>query len=165
MATEVEKLAVKGDVIVIAPWYMGVSFERYYQGEGECVTIPPVSFLEYQEYDLLAKYMTDRGAMGPVIRKLSAVLRGGHRVWVVSNETLIDEKPTDFFQAAPDPETGWRWGDYESSWDHQVLYALRRDSKSFLRVDVPKDRPVSEYESLWLSKVEGWGENSSAIRP
>ncbi len=162
VATEVEKLAVKGDVIVIAPWYMGVSFERYYHGEAECVTIPPVSFLEYQEYDLLAKYMTDRRAMDPVIRKLSAVLRGGHRVWVVSNETLIDNPPTNFFQRRPDPETGWHSADYESSWDHQVLYALRQNSKLFLTMEVPRDRPVSDYELLWLCKAEGWRETSSS---
>jgi hypothetical protein len=162
VAADLEKIAGRGDVIVIAPWYMGVSFERYYHGEAECMTIPPVPFLEYQEYDLLVKYMRDRRAMDPVISRLSAVLKSGHRVWVVSNETLIDHPPMDFFQRSPDPETGWHSGDYESSWDHEILYDLRRDSKSFLMVSVPKDRPVSEYESLWLCKAEGWRENSSA---
>jgi hypothetical protein len=160
VADEAAKMAAKGDLIAIAPWYMGVSFERYYHGEAECVTIPPVSFMEYQEYDLLTRYMREERAMGPVIERLAAVLEGGHRVWVVSSDALVDIPPTDFFQAVPDAGTGWRSGDYESSWDQQVLYALRRDSKSFLMIDVPKDRPVSEYERLWFCRVEGWRGNS-----
>jgi hypothetical protein len=156
VAADVEKRAGMGDVIIIAPWYLGVSFERYYHGDAECIPIPPVAFLEYQEYDLLMKFVTDRRAMYPVIDRLSAVLQSGHRVWVVSDEALPFAAPFYFFQRSPDPDTGWHTADYESTWDHQVLQSLHQNSKLFLMIDVPKDRPVSIYESLWVAKVEGW---------
>jgi hypothetical protein len=156
IAAEVGESAVKGDMIIFAPWYMGVSFERYYHGEAECMAIPPVGFLEYQEYDLLTKFLRDPGAMEPVMGKLSRVLRGGHRVWVVSNEQFPDFAPMIFFRKGPDPDTGWHSGEYESSWDGQVLYFLRENSRRTWTIESPVDRPVSSYEALWLLGAEGW---------
>jgi hypothetical protein len=165
VAASAETHVGKGDVIIIAPWYLGVSFERYYHGEAECITIPPVSFLGYQKYDLLMKFMADRGAMEPVIQRLTEVLQNGHRVWIVSNGSFYVDPPMIFFQRRPDPDTGWHTADYEISWDHQVLYFLEQNSKTTRTIRLPKDRSVSHYESLWLVKVEGLKESPQSPAP
>jgi hypothetical protein len=166
VAADLGKRAAKGDVIVIAPWYLGVSFQRYYHGEGGCIAIPPVSFFDYQEYDLLTRFMKDRRAMDPVMGRISSLLQSGRRVWVVSNDIFPSSPPTPFFQRRPDPDTGWHTQDYLATWDHEVLYFLRQNSKEVLRIKLPKDPPVSDYEAIWLTRMEGWKETPrSDARP
>jgi hypothetical protein len=157
IAARLQTMAPEGDVIVVDPWYIGVTFNRYYHGKLEWTTIPPVSFFDYQEYRQLPKYIADRRAVDPLIRKLSEVLRGGHRVWVVTGGWLPVVPPgAPFFQRIPDPVSGWNVGASESSWSQEVLYALRRNSKRVRSVAIPDDQTISRFEPLQVWCVEGW---------
>jgi hypothetical protein len=162
IAAQVQKWAAKGDIVVIAPWTMSSPFLRYYRGDAEVTAIPPVSFLAYQQFDLLLKFMTDRNAMDPLIRKLSEVLRNGHRVWIVGDHDFPSDPPASpYFQESPDPVYGWLVPNYQKSWQDQVFYALRSNSRQLLLVTIPTDRPVSYFENESLSVAQGWNEPSN----
>jgi hypothetical protein len=106
--------------------------------------------------------MTDRNAMDPLIRKLSEVLRNGHRVWIVGDHDFPSEPPASpYFQESPDPVYGWLVTSYQKSWQDQVFYALRSNSRQVLLVSIPTDRPVSYFENESLSVVQGWNEPSN----
>jgi hypothetical protein len=162
IAAKVQQWSVKGDIVVIAPWNMSGPFLRYYRGDAEVTAIPPISFLAYQQFDLLLKFMTDPNAMDPLIRKLSEVLRHGHRVWIVGDHGFPSGPPTSpYFQNSPDPVYGWLVPNYQKSWQDQVFYALKSHSRQVLLVSIPTDRPVSYFENESLSVVQGWNERSN----
>jgi hypothetical protein len=164
IAARIQQQAVKGDIVVMAPWNIGVTFLRYYHGPAEVIAIPPVSSLAFQQYNLLLKFMTDRNAMDPLIRDLSDVLRSGHRVWVVGDHDFPTFPPDPpFFQKSPDPVYGWLVGNYEFTWRDEVFYALRHNSRDVRLLPIPTDRPVSLYEKASLSVVEGWKDRSAAM--
>jgi hypothetical protein len=162
IAAQVQRWAAKGDIVVIAPWNMSGPFLRYYRGDAEITAIPPVSFLAYQQFDLLLKFMTDPNAIDPLIRKLSQMLRQGHRVWIVGDDDFpSDPLASPFFQDSPDPVYGWLVTNYQKSWQDQVLHALRSNSRQVLLLSIPTDRPVSYFENESLSLVQGWNEPSN----
>jgi hypothetical protein len=104
----------------------------------------------------MLKFLTDRHAIEPLVRKLTAVLQGGHQVWVVGYRVFRTTPPTGpYFQEAPDPEYGWRIVNYQLSWRDEVLYSLYRNSSGALWVSIPADRAVSHYEDVSLLLVEG----------
>ena len=41
VAARLNKLVAKEDFVIVTPWYYGISFERYYRGPGDWVTVPP----------------------------------------------------------------------------------------------------------------------------
>jgi len=167
IAAQVQRWAVKGDVVVMSPWDMGSTFLRYYHGQAEVTAIPPVPSLAYQQFDLLLKFLADRKAMDPLIRDLSEVLRQGHRVWIVGHHDFPSDPPgPPYFQESPDPVYGWLVPYYQKSWQDEVFYALRHNSREVILLSTPTDRPVSHFESASLSVVRGWNDHSMpATRP
>ena len=167
IAAQVQRWAVKGDVVVMSPWDMGSTFLRYYHGQAQVTAIPPVPSLAYQQFDLLLKFLSDRKAMDPLIRDLSEVLHQGHRVWIVGHHDFPSDPPgPPYFQESPDPVYGWLVPYYQKSWQDEVFYALRRNSRQVVLLSTPTDRPVSHFESASLSVVQGWNDRSKpATRP
>jgi hypothetical protein len=164
IAAQLQTAARSGDVILIDPWDDAVTFKRYYHGEVRWTTIPEISFFEYNKFDQLLKYMTDRHVVEPLNADLSAVLREGHRVWVIST-VEFPEIPiaSPHVQDAPDPLWGWRLWEYQMTWDNQVLYFLKSNSKRVEPVPVANDRPINHDEVSQLWYVEGWHENSASV--
>ena len=161
IAAQVQRWAVKGDVVVMSPWDMGSTFLRYYHGPAQVTSIPPVPSLAYQQFDLLLKFLADRNAMDPLIRDLSDVLRQGHRVWIVGHHDFPSDPPgPPYFQQSPDPVYGWLVPYYQKSWQDEVFYALRHNSREVLLLPIPTDRPVSHFETASLSVVQGWNDRS-----
>ena len=161
IAAQVQRWAVKGDVVVMSPWDMGSTFLRYYHGQAEVTAIPPIPSLAYQRFDLLLKFLSDRKAMDPLIRDLCQVLNQGHRVWIVGHHDFPNDPPgSPYFQESPDPVYGWLVPYYQKSWQDEVFYALRHNSRQVLLLSTPTDRPVSHFETASLSVVQGWNDHS-----
>jgi hypothetical protein len=162
IAAQLQTMATIGDEIVIDPWDDAVTFNRYYHGDVKWTTLPEVSFFEYNKFDQLMKYMTDRHVADPLNGKLSEVLRAGHRVWVVSTVDFpVAAIASPHYQDAPDPLWGWRLWEYQFTWDNQVLYYLKSNSKSVSVVPVANDRPINHDEVSQLFRVEGWHDGSA----
>ena len=157
VATELQRLAKPGDVILLAPWYDAVSFNRYYRGPVQWTTVPPVGFADYQRYELLVPFIRDPHAIDPLMVVLFGALKTGHRVWVVGDDWFPLAPPSGRkFQAEPDPSEGWRPADYQEQWDDQVCYDLRRKSTNLWMSPIRSDQPVSRFESVNLTEIWGW---------
>lgn len=156
IARQLQTRAAAGDLVVVAPWQIGVTFVRYYHGPAEVVTVPPVPFLVYQRYDQLLPFLQDRHAMGPLRRRLVEILHQGHRVWLVeTREYLAFPANWHFFQESEDAANGWQEPFYEISWRDEVFNTIRRNAKDIQVVKVPSDQPTSHYENAELLVAEG----------
>ena len=71
------------DYVVVTPWYLGISFNRYYKGAAIWDTLPPVADHFTYRFDLV-RAATDSGhASQPVLDRMANTLQSGHRVWIV----------------------------------------------------------------------------------
>lgn len=157
VASKVGELAVKGDLIVVNPWYVGITFDRYYRGKADRITIPPLAFNGFHRYDLLKEKMMSRRPMAPVLEGIQRVLQEGHRVfWVgdlfvpIEGEVPLDPPP------APRAPWGWDDGPYYYSWGLQAAYLIQSNAREAAQIEVPLEQPVSGFEETSLYMFGGW---------
>ena len=85
----VRKSAVSGDFVVVSPWYLGVSFARYYDGDAEWETAPPLSDHRIHRFDLVARHKSSRG-VAPLRDHVMATLAAGALCVVRGNPVAIN---------------------------------------------------------------------------
>jgi hypothetical protein len=130
-----EKISAQ-DYVVVTPWYMGISFERYYRGAAAWDTLPPVSDHSMHRFDLVPASTNDLArAMQPVLDRMGNTLQGGHRVWVVG------------WMHVPAP------GRRALSAEGRLL---AEHSQSFDAVDLKIQGQTSDYEDVGLLRASGW---------
>lgn len=160
VAAELARLVDKDDFVLVAVWYNGVTFNRYYRGAARWETLPPINDHRFHRPDLLLPYMTapdQRATLNQLYAQIQATLAGGHRIWLVGGLNFLqpDEQPL-ILPPAPNSAIGWQLGGYQLSWSTQAgeflqTHALRGDV-----IPVPATQPVSDYESSKLMALSGW---------
>ena len=83
IATTLAHTAAEGDVVVVSPWYLGVSFARYYHGPAAWTTLPPIEDHSMHRYDLLQERMASTTPIDSVLAQMGVALASGRHVWVV----------------------------------------------------------------------------------
>jgi len=161
VARAVTTRAVPGDFVVVVPWWPGITFARYYRGAVPWTVVPPIEDLSIHRYDLFKRRMAEGDAASPVLDRMAATLRAGHRVWIVSEVELVTEPPS----ATPPPPAPGRWGwndaPYVVTWRRQVAFVARQRAASLDFVPIEEPWPVSGYERLFLFVAAGWSEPAS----
>ena len=156
-ADKLREASAPGDVVLVAPWYLGVSLDRYYTGPAAKLTIPPIDDLRVQRYDLLKARMEAIEPMAPVLAALEAALRSGKRVWVVGS--LLFPPPGELppvLAPAPFESVGWNEGAYMSAWTMQVSHFLQQHALAAEEVSLPTTQPINAHETVQLLVVSGW---------
>lgn len=157
VATVVGKEGAAGDLILVTPWYYGVSFHRYYKGSAEWVTLPPLEDLRIHRYDLLKAAMARPNPIDPVLERMAETLKSGHRLWLVG--VLPDPRTVEEPAAlppAPNAASGWYCGPYLITWAQQASYLLKSHALQAEVRPTGAGRPVNPYENIPVVVVSGW---------
>jgi len=158
VAREVAQSAAPQDLVVVLPWFYGVSFNRYYAGPARWLTLPDIADHRIHRYDLLKPRLASTHPLDDVLADVAATLRSGHRVWVAGNTswTRIGGEPA-MPPPAPFSPVGWHDYPYLVSWSRSFGRFLERHASLIATVAVPPRRqPVSNLEDLQLEVAEGW---------
>ena len=155
VASILAKRASAGDVVVVYPFFFGVSFHRYYHGPAAWLTIPPISDLRIHRYDLLKRLMSRPQPIEPVYASVAQALRTGHKVWLVGGLPPSDPKHVPL-PPPPLPNTGWYMGPYMFSWGREAAGFLESHALSAEVVDTSTGEPVSHYENASIQVLAGW---------
>jgi hypothetical protein len=148
--------ADKNDLILVYPWYVGLTFNRYYTGPAQWMTVPEVKFLTYHRFDMTRKLMMDPdNALNSVMAAMRRTLSSGHKIWVVGGFPILhgNEVPPRL-PPAPHPKYQWFEGVYNRAWAMQAGYFLQTHAND-MRV-IPLGEPVQRYEDMALEQVSGW---------
>jgi hypothetical protein len=153
---QLSRLENRGDLVVLSPWFYGVTFQRYHKGPAVYVAVPGVSFLSYQKMDLLIKPMQNPDAMQPMLDQIAAALHNGHSVYLIGDYLYPNYGPSPpTIHPVPDPMHGWDAGQYSFAWAQQVAYLVVHHAKSAEPLDV-RTEGVSDYERPDVRVVKGW---------
>lgn len=156
LASFVSHAASQRDFILVSPWYVGITFQRYYQGTAPWQTIPPLREHRYHVHPEIRERMREgEHAIRPLLDKAEAVLRNGGTVWLVGIPQLPAEG--EAMPALPNA-LGVRTpaGPYLHFWETRVAVFLFERSVRMERVPVGLTVPVSLHESLGLLRLQGW---------
>ena len=72
MAAEVSQKAGPNDLVIVHPWYYGLTFAYYYRGTAPWTTLPPLADYRFHRYDLLKAELQRTNAIEPVFERLQS---------------------------------------------------------------------------------------------
>ena len=155
VAREIGRVAAREDFVVVSPWYNGITFARYYRGPADWTTIPPMSDHAVHRYDLLKQAMMRPESVDPLMTRLEATVRAGHRVFWVGGPQL--PPPGEAAPALPPAPTRWGWREdlYYRGWTLQAGQIVNRNAAPATPLPVPASVPVQSYENVPVTVVQG----------
>lgn len=155
IAAELRLHAKPNDLILVHPWYYGISFEWYYHGEAPWTTIPPLEDHRFHRYDLLKAKMQMENPIQPVLDRVASTLQSGHRIWLVGWIPLDGNPPPDM---RPAPNNQWGWFDegYSQVWGDKTGYFIATHATHGAVVMAPSTNCVNQFENLPVVLVSGW---------
>jgi hypothetical protein len=145
------------DLIVVQPWYCGVTFDRYYRGTAPWVTLPPLEDCRMHRYDLLKEQLAAAHPIDTVLQRTVMTLSSGHTLWVVGRLDIPPSPAARIPYLPPAPNSRWGWSDvpYIELWSEEMGMVVARNATSIERVEVPEPLRVNPYENVPLYCVRG----------
>jgi hypothetical protein len=160
VAAKIHQLAAKEDLIIVSPWYVGVSFNRYHAGPQVWMTVPPIDSHKVHRYDLIKSQMTlpdQNEPVRPLLENIAKTLKAGHRVWVAGEVRLFAPGETvPSLDPAPDKTWGWQDEAYTIMWAGKTTANLQFSSQHMQVIPLGFSGPVNRFENLELRVFEGW---------
>ena len=150
--------AAPEDLVVVSPWYCGITFQRYFKSATSWETAPPISDHSLARYDLVHEQMKKTSVMQPLRARAEATLRAGHRVWLVGMMAIPESGvpgPADL-PPPPLPHSGWADRPYTETWVLQMNQFLSNHSRDFKMVFETPQGNLNFMENVQLYRVEGW---------
>jgi hypothetical protein len=158
-ASRLADLSKPGDLVLISPFYYGVTFQRYFHGPADYQTVPAINILLFQKYDTIAHWMQNFHATDSTIQRMSNVLKSGHVLFLLGEFRLqsTDRAYPIIPRPAPNNSFGSTDADFYDLWQRQITYILARHATQSVVIPVEFEG-VSRYERPWLIAVRGWTE-------
>lgn len=156
VAQKLQEEARPNDLIVVNPWFVGVSFNWYYHGRTPWLTVPVINERRIHRYDLLKARMMESSPLSDLEKAMSATLGSGNRVWLVGSAILLREGQAPLkLSPAPDPKFGWKNHIYKEAWSEQLGMFLQRHTQQ-VSVVLPPSGDVNVVENVPLWAADGW---------
>lgn len=158
IAEEVAREARPDDLVVVLPWYCGITFQRYYRGAAPWITWPDFPEHRFHLHAEVKEKMTRaNAAVAPELARVEATLKRGGRVWLVGVPPAPPPgaAPAQLAPAPNGPE-GWRAAPYLDTWELMLGALLQAHSVDAWKIALPDIGPLNTWENLTLLKVEGW---------
>ena len=164
VAEIVTKHGRPGDLVIIYPYVDAVTFQRYYHGEIEWMTIPTLAHLPLQHPDDLLNELRRPAAIVPALDKIRHTLQTGHSVWLASTWRWQPpaERPPPVEPLRPNDTRPM--GHFLRGWERSFQYVLAAHSEQFFVVPVPSAQPIAFYERSQLFLFSGWHDKPAEPR-
>ena len=150
-----------GDLIVVQEAWEGITFNRYYRGQAQWLSVPPIDSHEVHRIDLVMAEMNQPEAMAPVLRAITNTLTSGHHVWVVGSMPIARSKdappgPTPLPPRPPEMPTRWWVGSYLYWWNQQATTLLLDHAQQEKAETIAAPGPVNHFEDVSVARFTGY---------
>jgi hypothetical protein len=151
---------VNQDLILVYPWYEGITFNRYYRGKAPWMTIPEIKDHTVHRYDLIKEHISNpdqESVLKKTYTNIASTLKSGNRVFLLG-EPLFPQKEqfVPVLPPAPHSQFGWQDTPYNVTWCMQIGDYLLKHSANALRKNLNNNTNISHYECANLYEFKGW---------
>jgi len=153
--------ASAGDLIVLQEPWEGITFNRYYRGQTQWLSVPPIDSYEVHRNDLVMAKMNQPETMTPVLDAITNTLANGNHVWVVGSIRMARSQnfppgPTPLPPLPSEMRTGWWLGSYLFWWNQQVTTLLLDHAQQGKTETIAAPGPVSHFEDVSVAQFTGY---------
>lgn len=152
IAAELTRQGRKDDLIVVNPWWYGVTFARSYRGAAAWTTLPEMPDLYVQRFDLMRAQMASPEPLNALTERVGRTLQEGHRVYVVGGLDLSELRPVPSLPRFP--EGPQNLNPYMKVWQRQLAYFIQQRARRVGELTMPGAEPSSEYETARVLVIE-----------
>ena len=150
-----------GDLIVMQDAWEGITFNRYYRGQAQWLTVPPIDSHDVHRIDLVMPEMNQPEAMTPVLHAITNTLASGSHVWVVGSIPMARWKdappgPTPLPPLPSEMPTRWWGGSYLIWWNQQVTTLLLDHAQEGETETIAAPGPVNHFENVSVARFTGY---------
>ena len=157
VAQKLANEAGPNDLIVCNPWYLGVSFNRYYRGKARWITSPNLNDHTVHRFDLVKDKEMLPSPLNDVFESIRETLEANNRVWIVGDLTFLRENESPvILDPAPDRHLGWNCDAYADAWSQQLGTFFQQHAATGGYVTLESVGPVNELETVNLLVAQGW---------
>ena len=158
IAAHLRQQAKPNDLILVHPWFFGVTFNRYYQGPTPWTTLPALSDFRVARYDLLRERLAATAPIKPVLDQIAQTLAAGNRLWIVGDLPAPEPGETAPPDLPPAPDGPYGWADvpYSYVWGRQAESFIAAHGGRAEAVPTGSGEGVNLYEKASLAVVKGW---------
>lgn len=144
------------DLIVVYPWYYGVTFAHDYHGATPWTTLPPLADYRFFRYDFVKVDMQRTNAIEPILEKAKSTLSSGHYVWLVGPFPKPQpDAPPLVLPPAPHSPVGWDETAYTFAWGTQFSYFILHHVING-KVMVMPNKFINPMEDMTVIRTSGW---------
>jgi len=157
IAERLEDVTAPDDLIVVNPWFAGITFARYYRGPAPWMIVPDLDARLYQPYGAFKERMAQENPIQRELERIATTLRSGHRVWLAGGLQFLQpgEQPGSL-PPAPNGPLGWNEPSYTVLWSRQTAHLVQTKAQTIRPVPLRDRGPTIWYEDLPLAVAEGW---------
>jgi hypothetical protein len=153
--------ASAGDLIVVQNAWEGITFNRYYRGRAQWLSVPLIDSHELYCIDPVMAEMNQPAAMTPVLRAITNTLTSGHDVWVVGSIAIARSQnvPRGSIPLLPLPSempTRWWLGSYLYWWNQQITAFLLDHAQQGKAETIAAPGPVNRFENVSVARFTGY---------
>lgn len=158
IALKLKASAQPGDLIVVSPWYFGLSLHRYLDDK-KWTSVPPLADYRFHRYDLVQERMMSAHPIADLEEQIRQTLRGGHALWVVG---MFRFQPpgSPLPKVYPPYHGGLPMADalYCDSWASQMAEMIRTNKCDItpVPIPIPGNMRVNPVEDISLRVIRGW---------
>jgi hypothetical protein len=151
-----KKFATADDLIVVDPFFVGISFQYYYSGKAPWTMLPEVKDVKIHRFDLLKETMQLPHPLEPVLTRADETLRRGGQVWLLGMPKFLAPgiKP-ESLAPAPHSPYGWMLPGYLHYWSLEASAVLSSFSTNVNEIDFPSSASVNSDEKTKLYLFRG----------
>jgi len=167
VAAQISQNARPADMIIVHPWYYGITFGHYYRGTAFWTTLPPLEDYRFHRYDLVKSKLQMTNVIEPVLKQVETTLRSGHSVWIVGSVPMPqpNEAPPADLPPAPNGPEGWADRPYTDAWGAKFSYFLVYHITNAITLVDPTTNSVSSMENMPLTITSGWRVSTATNSP
>src|SRR6266542_2567190 len=153
--------ASAADLIVLQDAWEGITFNRYYRGQAQWFSVPPIDSHDVHRIDLVIAEMNQPEAMAPVLHAIIDALTTGHHVWLVGSIPIVrwedaPPRPTPLPPRPSEMPTRWWMGSYLSWWNQQVTTLLLDHAMQEKAEAIAASGPVNRFEDVSVVRFTGY---------
>ncbi len=165
VAALVSQQAGPKDLIIVHPWFFGITFAHNYRGTTPWMTLPPLADYRFHRYDLFKEAMQETNAIAPVLERVKTTLSSGRQVWLVGQLPIpqSEEPPADL-PPAPYGPYGWADGPYSYVWGTQLSFFLLHHITNAALLVTTSTNLINPMEDMILVRTSGW-RSAAEINP
>lgn len=157
VAAAISSAVSANDLVVVMPWFYGVSFNRYYNGIAPWVSFPSLREKSLHRFDMIKERIAKPEMISADLEIITTTLKKGGKVWIIGSAYAMQPgKAVLLLPPAPLPKSGWSSSPYLDNWTEYLSSILATHTLEGEQLAINTPEMLIPYEAPAIRVYQGY---------